>query len=117
MTLALPGKPSGVNNTAYLFAVLAAAFIFWVTVRGDLPKWLGLFGLAGTAGAPAPAAQANQLVGPLAGVPSVPALPSLNTVLSPEFTGSLTGGVQSESATSATALASQDNEFNAVMAD
>jgi hypothetical protein len=40
------GNP-GINNTAFLFFALTAAFIFWVTVRGDLPAWLGLFGLAG----------------------------------------------------------------------
>jgi hypothetical protein len=39
------GAPGGINNTAYLFFVLALAFLFYVTVRGDLPKWLGLLGL------------------------------------------------------------------------
>ena len=42
------GNPSGgINNTAYLFFVLALAFIFYITIKGDLPKWLGLFGLGG----------------------------------------------------------------------
>jgi hypothetical protein len=41
---------AGVNQTTFIFASVAFAFLFFVTVRGDLPKWLGLLGLAKVAG-------------------------------------------------------------------
>ena len=67
-----PGKP-GINNTAYLFGALAFAFVFWITVRGDLPKWLGLLGLASnTQGGAAPL---SPMEAPgAAGLPSLPGL-------------------------------------------
>lgn len=55
----LPGKPAGINNTAYFFAFLAFAFLFYVTAKGDLGKWLGLFGLAGDTGKGLSAAAAS----------------------------------------------------------
>lgn len=44
-----------ISQTAFIFAAVGFAFLFFVTIRGDLPKWLGLLGLAGTT-APAPIA-------------------------------------------------------------
>jgi hypothetical protein len=70
---------SGINQTSFLFGALAFAFVFFVTVRGDLPKWLGLLGLAGGSSAPAgtgaalPAAQ-----NPFAGIPALPGLAAGN---------------------------------------
>ena len=36
------------SQTAFIFGVVAFAFILYVTLRGDLPKWLGLLGFAGS---------------------------------------------------------------------
>jgi hypothetical protein len=66
------GKPGGINNTAYLFFVLALAFLFYITVKGDLPKWLGLLGLGGSAAKSAPAPAVS---GTAAAAPGLPALP------------------------------------------
>jgi len=44
---------SGISQTAFVFAVLATAFLIFVTLRGDLPKWLGLFGIGKPVTAPA----------------------------------------------------------------
>lgn len=74
----LPGNP-GIDNTAFLFFVLAAAFAFFITVRGDLPKWLGLFGLAGsspTAGSPRTLPFAPASTGP-DGLPALPMIPKI----------------------------------------
>lgn len=89
------GNP-GINNTAWLFFILAAAFLFYVTIKGDLPKWLGLFGLA--PGKAAPAAGSSSTAGPAAGFPNMlggriggnlqpPALPAL-----PNITGAIDSG-------------------------
>lgn len=102
------GRPGGVNNTAYLFFVLALAFIIFITVKGDLPKWLGLFGLGGTptgattaaaASSPASSAIPNVLGGPglSGGAPSYPALPALGqTSASSPLNTSTFGGTGSE---------------------
>jgi hypothetical protein len=73
------GNPSGgINNTAYLFFVLALAFIVYITVKGDLPKWLGLFGLGGTpAGATGSNPVATGTPSVAGGLPGLPGLPSL----------------------------------------
>lgn len=75
----LPGNP-GIDNTAFLFFVLVAAFGFFVTVRGDLPKWLGLFGLVGVTGQSI-AGQLNSAVTgqapPNSGLPALPSLPGI----------------------------------------
>ena len=69
--------PGGINNTAYLFFVLALAFIFFVTIKGDLPKWLGLFGLGQSSASPAgTSAPGTTGVG---GLPGLPALPTLGS--------------------------------------
>jgi len=73
------GRPGGINNTAYLFFVLALAFLFYITVKGDLAKWLGLLGLGGSA---RPAAAPSQSVGTPAAAPGLPALPA--TTASPQ---------------------------------
>jgi hypothetical protein len=41
-----PGQAIGFNQTAFIFGVIAVAFLIYVTIKGDLPKWLGLLGLA-----------------------------------------------------------------------
>lgn len=38
-----------VNQTSLLFGALLFAFLFFITTRGELAKWLGIFGLAGSA--------------------------------------------------------------------
>jgi len=84
MALRLPGNP-GIDNTAFLFFVLAAAFAFFITVRGDLPKWLGLFGLAGSApGKPVTGAgTSGGTTGPspaplVSNLPALPAIPNFS---------------------------------------
>lgn len=78
-TLAAPGginpAPSvTINNTAYLFFVLFGAFIVFITIRGDLPKWLGLLGLAGS---PTGSTTSTNTTASN-GLPSLATLPSLN---------------------------------------
>jgi hypothetical protein len=62
---------ANVNQTSFLFGAVFFAFLFFVTVRGDLGKWLGLLGLAG-GGATTPNAGAS-----LPAAPSLPGLPGL----------------------------------------
>ena len=85
------GNP-GIDNTAWLFFVLVLAFLFFVTVRGDLPKWLGLLGLGGSpkksAGSTAPAGTA----GAGGGLPGLPALPPKPGFPGLGAQGSTTGG-------------------------
>lgn len=40
----------GINQTSFAFGAIMFAYLFFVTVRGDLGKWLGVLGLAGTTG-------------------------------------------------------------------
>ena len=74
------GKPGGINNTAYLFFVLALAFLFYITARGDLGKWLGLLGLSQSNTVPGTGSSATAT-----GTPSVggglPGLPSIGPML------------------------------------
>jgi hypothetical protein len=67
---------NSVNPTSLMFGAVLFAFLFYITVRGDLAKWLGLLGLGsgGNSGQPLPAAQ-----NPLAGVtgPAAPIAPGL----------------------------------------
>ena len=81
------GNPSGgINNTAYLFFVLALAFIVYITTKGDLPKWLGLFGLGGSpAGATAASPASTGTPAAASGLPGLPGLPTIGQ------TGSQTG--------------------------
>lgn len=77
----LPG--SGINQTSFMFGAIMFAYLFFVTVRGDLAKWLGLLGLAGSNGtgsaAGAPLATVPAAQSPLAGAPALPAIPGLGT--------------------------------------
>ena len=54
------------NQTAFTFGALAFAFLVFITIRGDLARWLGVFGLAG-GGALAPSP-----VGPGVGMNTLP---------------------------------------------
>jgi hypothetical protein len=93
------GNP-GINNTAYLFFVIALAFIVYITVKGDLPKWLGLLGLGGTpAGSTAASAAATGTPAAAAGLPGLPGLPTL---------GQSTGG---------SSLLSTSNPFGPIASD
>lgn len=72
-------RPSvGISQTAFIFGAIGFSFVIFITMRGDLPKWLGLLGLAGVkggAGAPKP-------------------LPAVSPT-SPAATGTMTAGNQS----------------------
>jgi hypothetical protein len=93
------GKPGGVNNTAYLFFVLALAFIIFITVKGDLPKWLGLFGLASQGATPVgtAAGSAPGTASVASGLPGLPSLPSIGQAsASSPLNTSTFGGTGSE---------------------
>ena len=64
---ALPG--SGINQTSFMFGAVLFAYLFFITTRGDLGKWLGLLGLAGVTGAATASTPAslNPAQNPLAG--------------------------------------------------
>lgn len=56
-----------INPTSAMFAAVVFAFLFYITVRGDLAKWLGLLGLAPNktaAGMPAPLAGSPATLNP-----------------------------------------------------
>lgn len=59
----LTGEGFGINQTSFMFGALIVAFIFYVTIKGDLPQWLGLLGLAGFKTQPAQ----TSATGPAAG--------------------------------------------------
>jgi hypothetical protein len=61
------------NQTSFMFGAVAFAFLFYVTTRGDLPKWLGLLGLAGVAGGPVASGAPHHDAGLT--LPSLPSLP------------------------------------------
>lgn len=44
--MVLPGQPAGVSQTSFIFAVTFVAYLVFITMRGDLAKWLGVFGFA-----------------------------------------------------------------------
>jgi hypothetical protein len=77
---------ASVNQTSFLFGALFFAFLFFVTVRGDLGKWLGLLGLAGSTGqaggasltAQTQAAATANVTSGSAGIPALPNLPQLS---------------------------------------
>ena len=95
------GKPGGVNNTAYLFFVLALAFLFFVTIKGDLPKWLGLLGLGGSpagAAATSPASTGAPATGNLPGLPGIPTL-GQTSAANPLLNTSTFGGTGTEANT------------------
>ncbi len=59
-----------VNPTSLFFGALVLAFLFFVTTRGDLGKWLGLLGLAPVRGAQAAGSDTRPLVPALPGSPA-----------------------------------------------
>ena len=74
-----------IGQTGFVFAVVGFAWVFYITTRGDLPKWLGLLGLAGgsskaggTVAGPAPASGLPALPGiqPLPALPGVSGIPT-----------------------------------------
>lgn len=88
------GQIGGINQTSFLFGAVMFGYLFFITVRGDLPAWLGLLGLAGTTsstgstatGASTPATSAvppapgaiggDNALGLLPGLPSIPSISS-----------------------------------------
>lgn len=52
--MALPGKPSGISQTSFIFASVFIAYLVFITLKGDLGRWLGVFGF-GAAASAAPA--------------------------------------------------------------
>lgn len=68
--VALPGRPAGLNNTAFLFALIAAAWLFYITIRGDLGKWIGLILPGNTASQNATGGQ-GRAPAPVSGLPDV----------------------------------------------
>ena len=56
----LQGVGFQINQTSFMFGACLFAFLFFITSRGDLSKWLGLLGLAGSSNAaPASASSAS----------------------------------------------------------
>ena len=72
-----PVLARGFNQTAFMFGVLAAAWVFFITVRGDLAKWLGLLGVGGSSATTRQAAATSSSAGPL-GIPAIPAIPPIS---------------------------------------
>ena len=62
-TAGLVGEGFGINQTSFMFGALVVSFIFYVTIKGDLPQWLGLLGLGGFA----TASTTTNATGPAAG--------------------------------------------------
>lgn len=78
----------GFSQTGFMFGAILFAFIVFITMRGDLAKWLGVFGLAGSAsGSTSSTATLGtsstqgvaQSIEPNWSLPSLPALPSIST--------------------------------------
>jgi hypothetical protein len=51
----LQGVGFQINQTSFMFGASLFAFLFYITAKGDLAKWLGLLGLAGSGNAAASA--------------------------------------------------------------
>lgn len=101
-TLSAPSAPSvSINNTGFLFFVLVGAFLVFVTVRGDLPKWLGLLGLGGSPkkAATTGAAPASGGVGS-----ALPSLPSTGSTSLPNFLGGASSDASNQNAWEASAF-------------
>jgi hypothetical protein len=47
----LQGAGFQINQTSFMFGACLFAFLFYITAKGDLSKWLGLLGLAGSGNA------------------------------------------------------------------
>ena len=63
------------SQTAFIFGVVGLLFLVYITLRGDLPKWLGLFGF-GSAATPPAMAQGSSNSNVLQ-FPTLPNLPNL----------------------------------------
>jgi hypothetical protein len=75
--MALPGQPSGVSQTSFIFATVFGAYVIYITLRGDLAKWLGVFGMAANAAPNVASATAPNVAAPgSAPAPSLPNTPS-----------------------------------------
>ena len=88
---------SGISQTAFIFGAVGFMFLVFITLRGDLPKWLGLLGLApsttpatgqigstpGTSplGAPVPDVLSGNYGNPGSNVLQFPAPPQLGTIV------------------------------------
>jgi hypothetical protein len=82
---------AGVNQTSFMFGAVVFAYLFFITVRGDLAKWLGLLGLAGGGvsgggvsggGVSGGGVNAPAVSGAPAGVglPALPSIPNLSGI-------------------------------------
>lgn len=80
----------GISQTAFIFATIAFLFLFYITIKGDLGKWLGLFAIgsksSGSTTASMPSNAGTNTLG--SALPDVlsgqhnapPALPSVPTI-------------------------------------
>lgn len=77
---------SGISQTAFIFGAVGFMFLVFITLRGDLPKWLGLLGLARSA-APSTGQIGSVSASPPSGMASAsnvvqfPTPPQLGTVI------------------------------------
>lgn len=68
----------GINQTSFMFGAVLFAFLFFITVRGDLAKWLGLLGLGGSSkGLGVGTAVAQNSIQANTGLPSLAGLPAI----------------------------------------
>lgn len=72
-----PALLANVNQTTVVFATLGLAYVFFVTVRGDLGKWLGLVGLAGWGNKAGSTASTGKTGSTALTLPALPALSGL----------------------------------------
>lgn len=79
-----PSASWSVSPTSFLFGALLFAFLFYITVNGDLAKWLGLLGLG--AAPLAPAQNPSQLSPTAASLPNSLNLAPTSYVQGSQFT-------------------------------
>lgn len=77
-----PSASWNVSPTSFLFGALLFAFLFYITINGDLAKWLGLLGLGAQPLAPAQNPAAVPAVTTATGAIN-PASALTNTTLTP----------------------------------
>lgn len=80
-------KPTGVSQTNFIFAMIFVMYLIYITLNGDLAKWLGVFGLGSAAsGTQAQVTGQGNLssitqgVSSVGNLPALPALPTLGTI-------------------------------------
>lgn len=66
------------SQTAFIFGVVGFAFILFVTLRGDLPKWIGLLTFGAKSATPT---QPGAVPPVTSNVVKFPTLPQLGTVV------------------------------------